>query len=121
MHPLAVDVTEYVASMYPFCGLKNSCTPLLACSSVKLCVLVGSCPGDPHAVAVNVRDALLAYTVDVISLSDAGRSGVRKYSNAGTVRDSRTSPVASESRSYAVMDARASRGKMMASCIAAHA
>ena len=57
--------------------MKKSCSPLLACSSVRLWVLVGSCPGEPHAVAVNMRDALLTNTLDaMLLLPDTGRSGV---------------------------------------------
>jgi hypothetical protein len=69
------DVTVYVASMYPCCGRKNSCTPRRACSSVRLCGSAGS-DGAPFSVDVNVFVFGLKYTVDVTSLPELARRGV---------------------------------------------
>ena len=63
---------------------------------------------------VNMRVPRLAKTLDVMAASDAARSGVLKYSYAGTVSCSMYSPAASESRSYAVIDASADAGRMSA-------
>ena len=46
--------------------------------------------------------------LDVTDVPELARSGVLKYSYAGTCNDSTVSPVASVSKSYTLMDARAS-------------
>ena len=74
--------------------------------------------GGPGTVPVNVRVAKLTYTLAVGSAPELARSGVLKYSYAGTVNRSMYSPAASVSRSYAVIDANASEGSISVSLIA---
>ena len=96
--------------MKPWRGRKKNCTPLLACSSVSVCGSVGLSAGEPTAVPVKVRVATSAWTWEATTAPELARSGILKYSYAGTVSSSRYSPAVPMSRSYAVIDASASRG-----------
>ena len=69
-------LTPYVASIYPFAARKKSCTPLLACASVRLCGSVGLSPTLPAALDVKVRAPSSTMMLDVIAFSEAARSGV---------------------------------------------
>ena len=80
VHPRVDERTAYVPSTKPYCARKNSCTPLLACTSVSVCGCVGLSELSPRAVAVNVCVFWSTPTVETMSLFDAGRSGVLKYS-----------------------------------------
>ena len=115
--------TLKVASMYPKRGRKKNCTPLLACSSVSSVGLVGlptmSLIPPSAAVPTKVRVAMSTWTAVPKLAPDMARSGVLKYSYAGTVSSSMYSPLASASISYAVIDASASWGRMRGSFIAA--
>ena len=88
MQPGVSERTAKVASTYPVDATKNSCKPLLACSSVSVCGSVGTLLGSPVAVAVKMRLFRSTLTVDVIVSSEAGRSGVLKYAKPGTVSSS---------------------------------
>ena len=72
------------------------------------------------SVPVNVRVSRFAYTEERISLPEAGRSGVLKYSYTGMVTCSITEPSGLVSRSKIVMDARAVLGSTRISFMLLH-
>ena len=113
--PLPLYDTVYVASMKPRRGLKKNCTPRLACSSVNAVGSVGlptRSSSSPGCVPVNVRVSSFTKTVDKTSLPDDERSGVLKYSYAGTVSCSKALPSGLVSRSKTVIVASACSGRI---------
>ena len=109
----------YVASMYPSCGQKKTCTPLLACSSVRLRGPLGMPPGVPHASAVNVFVCLFSCTCDVTSFPETGRSGVLAYAYSGSVSCSMALQPGPESMSKIVIAMSADCGNTTAVSIPA--
>ena len=68
--------TQKRALMYPSRDGKKNCTALLAWTSVSAVGSVGLSPSVPRALDVNVLAAWSTTIVDLIGLSDDGRSGV---------------------------------------------
>ena len=78
--PLPVYRTQKRAVMKPSRDGKKNCTELLACESVRAVGSVGRSSDVPRALDVNVPFVSSTTTVELIALSDSGRSGVTKYS-----------------------------------------
>ena len=89
--------------MYPSCGLKKTCTPLLAWSSVRFLGSLGTPPGVLHASAVNVRVCLFSCTCDVTASLELDRSGVLAYAYSGSVSCSTAEQSGPESMSKMVI------------------
>lgn len=73
--------------------------------------VVGAPPAVPQANAVNDFAALFSYTLDVIVLSEMGRSGVFAYAYSGTDSCSTVLQPGPESRSKTVSAINADDGR----------